>query len=288
MSEKSTIQWTHATWNPAIGCDKVSPGCEFCYMMRDGEKYGDQREGVVRKALTTFDAPLKWKRRLQFLAGKLAIADNEKYQKEYDQLKAVKLVFTASLTDIFHPAIDSFRDEIWAIIRQCPEYTFQVLTKRIELVRERLPADWGDGYSNVWLGCTVENQEYVNIRVPQLLSIPAAVHFVSYEPALGAAQFSHIDAELAGHPDYIQINALTGEHTDMGRRYGEVPKLDWIIVGGESGNDKGKWRYRKARLEWYEDVVRECKRSDTPVFMKQMGTWISKELKLHDRHGGER
>ena len=285
---ESNIQWTHFTWNPARGCTKVSPGCDFCYMMResmDGHRYDPE---TVTRTKTVFDAPLRLQKRRRYLAERISLgAATDKQREEYDRIKKIVLIFTSSLTDIFHPDIDPYRDEIWAIIRQCPEFIFQILTKRIERAKDCLPPDWGSGYSNVWLGCTVENQEYYNKRVPYLLSTPAIVHFVSYEPALGEIRFGHIDAELEGHPDYIQINPLTGKHSDMGRPWGTVPKLDWVIIGGESGNDKGKWRFRKARLQWYESAIEQCQEAGVAVFMKQMGTWLSKELKMSDRHGGD-
>lgn len=157
MGVISTIQWTDSTWNVAVGCTKVSPGCKNCYMMRDFEgRFGraDVNGTVTRTKPATFNAPLKWQKQgLRCIDGR--------------PLK----VFTSSLTDIFHPAIDSYRHEIWDIIKQCPGLVFQILTKRSERILECLPPDWGpDNYSHVWLGVSVESQQYL-YRVEELAHV---------------------------------------------------------------------------------------------------------------------
>jgi protein gp37 len=161
--KNSAIEWTDNTWNPWVGCLKVSPGCKQCYMYRDQERYGNDPRAIRRTAPATFDAPLKW----------------SKPEK----------VFTCSWSDFFIERADAWRDEAWSIIRRTPHLTYQVLTKRPENISGRLPDDWDDGWPNVWLGVSVENSDYL-WRLEALADIPARVRFVSYEPALGPVDFS--------------------------------------------------------------------------------------------------
>lgn len=132
MSEKSAIQWTDATWNIARGCTKVDEDCKYCYMYRDS--FGSTRYNPldVVRTKTVFDLPLR--------------------------IKEPSKIFTCSLTDFFHEAIDGYRNEAWDIIRRCPQHTFQVLTKRPERIWKCLPEDWGDGWPNVWLGTSVGSE----------------------------------------------------------------------------------------------------------------------------------
>src|SRR5689334_23079211 len=157
MGERTNIGWTDATWNPWHGCKKVSPGCKHCYMYRDKERYGQDPTKVVRSK-TKFRDPFKW-------------ADG-------------RMVFTCSWSDWFIEEADAWRPEAWEIIKATPHHTYQILTKRPERIAGHLPPDWGRGYPNVWLGVSVENQDYVE-RILRLLAEPAAVHFISAEPLLG-------------------------------------------------------------------------------------------------------
>lgn len=232
MGQNSSIQWTHNSWNPWTGCHKVSSGCKFCYMMRDKEKYGKNGDRVFRSK-TTFNDPLKW--------------------------KEGKLVFTSSWTDFFIEEGDKWREEAWEIIKKCPHHNFQILTKRPERIKAHLPADWGNGYDNVWLGVSVENQRACEVRIPILIDIPAKVRFLSCEPLL-----SRIDLNLD-----------------------EMHLIHWVIVGGESGNETGKWLYRACDVLWMEKIISDCAEADVPVFVKQMGTFISHEHGMKDRHGSE-
>src|SRR5262249_9121833 len=139
MQEEHAVPITEHSWNPWRGCTKVSPGCAHCYMFPAQERYGLNPREVVRT--TTWRDPLRWQKR--------AAAEGH-----------TALVFTCSWSDWFHEGADAWRDEAWDVVRRCPDLTFQILTKRPELAPERLPADWGDGYPNVWLGVSVENNDY--------------------------------------------------------------------------------------------------------------------------------
>lgn len=153
MAQESKIQWTNATVNFWTGCKKVSPGCKFCYMYRDKERYGLDPTQVARTADKTFYAALKW--------------------------KEPKLIFTCSWSDFFiEEADDAWRADAWQVIRQTPQHTWQILTKRPERIAACLPVDWGEGYPNVWLGVSVENAANFDKRVPILNGIPAHVRFI--------------------------------------------------------------------------------------------------------------
>jgi len=231
MENKSSIQWTDVTWNIARGCTKVDEDCKYCYMYRQSALYGYNAKQVIRTK-TVFNKPLK--------------------------LKEPSLIFTSSLTDFFHPEIDSYRHEAWDIIRKCPQHTFQILTKRPERIIEQLPKDWGKGWDNVWLGTSVGSPQGMQ-RIFDLLEVPTKVRFLSLEPLHEQVSLEHID----------------------------LSQIHWVIIGGESGNNTGKYRYRPCQLEWIESLVTQCKTANAPVFVKQLGTHLAKELKLVDRHGGD-
>jgi protein gp37 len=178
------------------------------------------------------------------------------------KIKEPSKIFTCSLTDFFHESIDSYRNEAWDIIRKCPHHTFQILTKRPERIMEHLPEDWGDGWDNVWLGTSVGSQKAVS-RIDALEKVKGKIKFISFEPL----------------------------HERITERF--VADVDWIIIGGESGNETGKYRYRPCELEWIEYIVKSYQFYDdnissrsVSIFIKQMGTYLSKKLGMSDRHGG--
>lgn len=187
------------------------------------------------------------------------------------KLKEPSKIFTSSLTDFFHEDIDSYRNEAWDIIRKCPHHTFQILTKRPERIVEHLPDDWGSyGYKNVWLGTSVGHNDGKE-RVYKLLgSIKSSPCFLSAEPLHGPIDLS----------DVLRGDAWLHADRPMWQ------SLSWVIVGGESGNENGKYRYRECKIEWIESIVEQCKAAGIPVFVKQLGTHLAKQLKLSDRHGG--
>lgn len=232
MAQKSNIQWTDATWNVARGCTKVDGDCKFCYMYRDSFDSTRYNPLEIVRTKTVFNLPLK--------------------------LKEPSKIFTSSLTDFFHPAIDSYRNEAWDIIRSCPQHAFQILTKRPERITECLPEDWGSGWGNVWMGTSVGNPGGIQ-RIHDLLKVDAKIRFVSFEPL-----WAKVDMNL----DIL-----------------DLIKIDWAIIGGESGNETGKYRYRPCEIEWIESLVNDLG-ATTEIFIKQMGTHLAKELKMSDRHGG--
>lgn len=236
MGTKSNIQWTDLTWNIARGCTKVDEDCKYCYMYRESLDSTRYNPLEIKRTKTVFDLPLK--------------------------IKEPSKVFTCSLTDFFHEAIDGYRAEAWDIIRKCPQHTFQILTKRPERILENLPEFWDEIRGRVWLGTSVgSNAGYPRINDLIRLRQFADVLFISFEPLHGPIYF---------HPE-----------TDR-----NIELIDWVIIGGESGNEVGKYRYRPCQVEWMESLVDRFKPTAS-IFVKQMGTYLSKQLKMSDRHGSK-
>jgi protein gp37 len=179
-------------------------------------------------------------------------------------------IFTCSWSDFFIEEADEWRDWAWGIIRSRPDLHWQILTKRVDRIEQCLPDDWGDGWDNVWLGFSAENQVTFNERIAWFVNIPAKIRFVSAEPLLG---------EIWTFP---WLN-LTVEN-----RSGKPGSaIDWVIIGGESGNETGKYRYRPCEVQWINSLVDQCKAWGVPVFVKQLGTYLAKGHVLKDRHGGD-
>lgn len=243
MGTKSDIQWTDATWNVAVGCRKVDADCKFCYMYRDSMKGTRYNPREIRRTTSVFNLPLK--------------------------LKEPSKIFTSSLTDFFLEELDSYRDECWDIIRQCPQHTFQILTKRPERIKECLPADWGDGWENVWLGTSVGSMngaQRIHDLTQAVYFLEKKTMFLSLEPLHGPIK-------------------LTWEHPNGMVFWNGM--INWVIVGGESGNDVGPYHYRPCKIEWIEQIIADCREMNVPIFVKQLGTHLAKQLGLKDRHGGD-
>lgn len=186
------------------------------------------------------------------------------------KLKQPSKIFTSSLTDFFIEEVDSYRNEAWDIIRKCPQHTFQILTKRPERIKDHLPPDWGEGWDNVWLGTSMGSSSGYQ-RMIDLAMSEAKVKFLSIEPL-------YAEVDISKPQIYI---------SNVDAHFHVIPAFDWIIVGGESGNNTGKYRYRECNIEWIEKVVADANRNEIPVFVKQLGTHLSKEYGLKDRHGGD-
>jgi protein gp37 len=206
MGQTSAIEWTEATWNPWHGCLKVSPGCAHCYMYRDKRRFG-QDPAVVVRSKTGFDSPKKW--------------------------SSAKMIFTCSWSDFFLEAADQWRAEAWDVIRQSPQHTYQILTKRPERISEHLPAGWP--FRNVWLGVSVENPRFYH-RIEALRIIPASIRFLSLEPLLSSMS----SVPLEG--------------------------ISWVVVGGESGPG-----CRPMKPEWVREIRERCSKKKVAFFFKQWG-----------------
>jgi protein gp37 len=208
------------------------------------------------------------------------------------KIKDAAMVFTCSMSDFFIEEADThfnkkgelirWREDAWEIIRKTPHITYQILTKRPERIAQCLPTDWGDGYDNVWLGVSIEDHKTAFERLRPLLAVPAAIHFVSAEPLLGSIPFGRIEYG-AIDPHYgkrTEVCDALGIDSDF--KYG----IDWVILGGESGNINGKYAARACHKEWLQRVVDDCKRANVAVFVKQLGSTLARAHKLKDTHGG--
>lgn len=248
MSTNSKIQWTDHTWNIAVGCTKVDEDCKYCYMYRQSLNNTRYKPNQVVRTKTVFNLPLK--------------------------IKEPSRIFTCSLTDFFHEDIDSYRMEAWDIIRQCPQHTFQILTKRPERILDNLPPYWDEIKDRVWLGISVGSNKGIENRFAYLKDIKSisSVLFLSLEPL-----YEHIDLKE------IRIRY----EDEMNKLYSVFDFVDWVIVGGESGNEKGKYLYRGLNLWTIEKIVEDCREYNVPIFVKQLGTYLAKSMMLKDRHGGD-
>ena len=251
MAENSKIQWTKHTWNPLYGCRKVSKGCKFCYAERlIVDRQNGEFTKVRRTGKDTWNFPYKEHKKL---------TGAEPFTE--------RLVFTCSMSDFFIEEGDAHRADMWRVIRETPNLIYQILTKRPERIMDHLPEDWGSGYENVWLGTSVEDQDAMDLRVPILAKIPAKVRFLSIEP-------------LIGRVDPIKTTEI----------YNATKAIDWVIIGGESGNDTIKGRpaksYRPCDLTWIAHCIASFSVMEIPFFLKQFGTHLAKELKMSDRKGG--
>jgi protein gp37 len=196
------LQWGHATWNPYIGCRKISPGCAHCYMFRDQVKYGRDPTQIRRTSDHTFYAPLR--------------------------RRQPHVIFTCSWSDFFIEEADVWRDDVWDVIRRTPHHIYQVLTKRPERMRRCLPPDWGEGWPHVWLGVTAENQRAADGLLPLLLDTPAAMRWVCAEPLLGPLDLSaYLDIWRHEATDQLaRLNwVITGAETGSGSR---SMNEDWV------------------------------------------------------------
>lgn len=291
MGTKTKIEWTKSsdgtpgsTWNPVTGCVEISAGCDHCYAKSMAERFrgtpGHYYENGFDVTLREdkLDLPLRWTK--------------------------PRRIFVNSMSDLFHDQIPTeYIAEVFAVMALAERHTFQVLTKRHARMRSLLNSGdfaWTVWHAvlaathrlsipvpetistwfahgadrqtmhplpNVWLGVSVENQRWADIRVPVLLSTPAAVRFLSMEPLLGPVNLTHMDVEGRAEGMYW-INALTGRNTDMARPCADVPHVDWVIVGGESGAGA-----RPMNPDWARTLRDQCVQAKVPFHFKQHGCW---------------
>jgi protein gp37 len=304
----SNIEWTDVTWNPFVGCTKISAGCTHCYAINQAyrnhamaakmpnpgrmkyyegltHKKGDRTDwtGFVRFVPEALEIPLRWKK--------------------------PRKIFVNSMSDLFHESIPFEQiDRVVAVMALTPQHTYQVLTKRPERMLEyvqsaknriRIAAidlgrakgiehsdiescQWDWPLPNVWLGATVENQKAADDRIPLLLQTPAAIRFLSVEPLL-----EKVDLNLLHVEGITNLDCLRGHHGVSYPLQGRCNKINWVIIGGESGPGA-----RECNIEWIKSALKQCKSADVPAFVKQLGsrpsnlpTYVSLKDKLRDRKG---
>lgn len=300
---ETSIEWTDRTWNPVRGCSRVSDGCRNCYAERIAARFskgrGAKRQGEFQGFATLENGKSRWTGKVELIESKLT---------EPLHWRKPSRIFVNSMSDLFHEGVpDEAIDRVSAVMALSPQHTFQVLTKRpdrmlrwnaqmadaegepVWLAADNLNVGGRDTLAsvqpwplvNVWLGVSVEDQKTANERIPLLLQTPAAVRFVSYEPALGPVDFTRWLA-CAGH---------------LARTFHNV-FLDWVIVGGESGPGA-----RPFDIAWARNTIAQCKAAGVACFMKQFGACPQQEkefrpysgapqtgtdyLRLRDRKGGD-
>lgn len=227
MATTSNIEWTEMTWNPVTGCRKVSQGCKHCYAERmakrllamGAERYQNGFEPTVHHDL--IDLPKRWKK--------------------------PRVIFVNSMSDLFQDDVpDDFIRRVFSTMEDCPQHTFQILTKRSERLRELGPQlPWP---RHIWMGVSVEDSRVV-ARIKDLVTVPAQVRFLSCEPLIGP----------------LNNLPLKGIH--------------WVIVGGESGPGA-----RPMQPGWVESIHRQCQRKKVPFFFKQWGG-VRKDMTGRELHG---
>ncbi|GIU97421.1 MAG: hypothetical protein KatS3mg013_1224 [Actinomycetota bacterium] len=227
MSHPTRIEWTEISWNPITGCDRVSEGCDHCYALalaRRLKAAGSPRyqlDGHPERSGPGFGLTVHWDKMEEPLSW-----------------RRPRLVFVNSMSDLFHPSVPlEAIQRIFLVMEKAEAHTFQVLTKRPGRMASVLSRIRPEPLPNVWLGTSVENQRWADVRIPALLRTPAQVRFLSCEPLLAALDL---------------------------RRW--LPRIDWVIVGGESGP-----RARPMDPAWVRSLRDQCLALGVPFFFKQWG-----------------
>lgn len=216
------------TWNLWHGCRPISAGCQNCYVYRMDRAYGRDPSVVYRTS--DFDLPLRRRRDSSYV------------------LSPGQTVYTCFTSDFFLPEADSWRPEAWAMMRKRPDLHFFIITKRIDRMEEGLPEDWGNGYKNVTLCCTAENNDRAALRLPIFLRLPIRHRFIVCEPLL--------------------------EAVDLWRYL--TDKIEGVIVGGESGENA-----RPCRYEWVLSIREQCVERGVPFTFRQTGSRFLKDGRLY-------
>jgi len=284
MSANSKIEWTDHTFNPWIGCTKVSTtctgggGCDNCYAevstpARVLRSQGAETWGTgaprMRTSAANWKMPLRW---------------DAQHAAFFAQHRRRQRVFCASLADVFDNAVDpQWRVDLFNLVLSTPHLDWLLLTKRIgnaaRMIEETLPDNmkalppehpvaWP--WPNVWIGATVVNQAEADRDIPKLLAVPAAKRFLSMEPLLGPVNISQVPDPRGG----ICLKPMCGlrwvslGNGRVGCRPEAANKIDWVIVGGESGPGA-----RPMHPDWARSLRDQCEVADVPFLFKQWGEW---------------
>lgn len=207
-------------WNPWHGCKKLSPGCQNCYVYRRDSSIGKDASEITKTG--SYDLPLKKDRQGRF---KLTPESG--------------VVFTCMTSDFFLPEADGWREGCWDIIRQRSDLHFHIITKRIDRFAECIPDDWGDGWENVTISCTCEDQERADFRLPVFIGLPIKHRRIVSEPML----------------EEINIEKYLADGL-----------IEQVTCGGESGENA-----RLCSFDWVKELRRQCVRSGVPFYFKQTG-----------------
>lgn len=246
---KTKIEWADRVWNPVTGCTKVSQGCKNCYAETMAKRFwGSRKFSDIEFHEDRLNEPLKWRK--------------------------PSTVFVCSMSDLFHESVRfEWIDKIFDIISKCPQHQFLILSKRpkryieyFQFVCNQAVCSVEDviasNESNIYWGVSIEDQNMADDRIPKLFELPVANRFVSIEPMLGAIELDYRNS------DYSH-NHLTGEFHCSGMNEPIFDnKLDWVIVGGESGN-----KARPMNPDWVYKIKNDCQDAGVPFFFKQWGAW---------------
>jgi protein gp37 len=256
MGETTAIGWTDHTFNPWIGCTKVSPACDHCYAEALRKRTGQD----------------EWGNDVRTVTGDAYWRNPHKWNAAAEKAGERRRVFCASLADVFEdrPELDEYRARLFELIGDTDWLDWQLLTKRPENVLRMVPESWlSHGLAspwgwpaNAWIGTTVEDQEHADRRIPHLLAIPAKVRFLSVEPLLGRLTLFHW--LIRCRHDWANEGAPS-VHARC-ERGGVQPGIDWVIVGGESGGG-----HRPLEVGFARDLKDECAQAGVPFFFKQVG-----------------
>lgn len=217
-------------WNPWHGCTKISPGCKYCYVYRQDAMYGSEKSSNEVSKNSDFNLPVKKKR-----------------DKSY-KIPSGSLVFTCFTSDFLLDKADEWRPEAWEMIKQRNDVMFYFFTKRIDRFEKVAPADWGDGYENVIVGCTVENQATCDFRLPILNKLP-----IKYKAIIAAPLLENIDLL-----PYLNSSIME------------------VSVSGESGLDA-----RVCNYDWILNIRNQCIEKDIPFLFHQTGAKLQKGGKIY-------
>lgn len=279
MGIKTAIEWTDHTWSPWFGCAKVSPGCANCYAAGWAHRFKKAwGRGTERPPTNQWDLPVRW---------------NRKAEREYRALAhstAAGQPIQFRRPTVFPSSIDWLDEDVpvelfahfLQLIQATPYLNWLLLTKRPELWRERLEkpslahlggkaffmlGDWigGQAPPNVWVGTSVEDQPRADQRIPALLRIPAVGRFLSVEPLLGPVELN-LDPVATVKREAAKCQAHPEERAGAIAEAWESPRINWVIIGGESGPGA-----RPCNVEWIRSLVRQCKDASVPAFVKQVG-----------------
>lgn len=216
------------TWNPWHGCKKISDGCANCYVYRIDRKHGKD-SSVVSKTLN-FNLPVKRKKN-----GEYKILPGEQ-------------IYACFSSDFFLDTADPWRSEVWKMIKTRYDCQFVIITKRIDRFQVSLPADWDEGYDNVTIGVTIENQDRADYRLPLFIEAPIKHKMIICEPLLGP----------------IDLTKYLGSWTEL------------VLAGGESGNEA-----RICNFDWVLNLQNQCKLNGIPFHFKQTGAKFQKDGRLY-------
>ncbi|WP_248799960.1 DUF5131 family protein [Pseudomonas sp. MWU13-2105] len=239
---ETQIEWTDSTWNPVAGCSIISDGCKNCYAMEMAKRLESMHVEKYAGLTRQTGKRTVWNG---------VVREDEKSLAIPYSWKKPRKIFVNSMSDLFHDQVsDEFILRVWKVMRETPRHSYQILTKRPDRMKEIISKKIKDVLPNVWIGTSVENADVLH-RIDSLRKVPAAIRFISFEPLIDSVA----DVDLS--------------------------KIDWAIVGGESGRSA-----RPIKEHWIDEIYEQCLISDTAFFFKQWGAWGKDNTKRSKKDNG--